>query len=309
MSTTRSVGIPKSGAVVALVVLAVFALGMGAAIEYFKVSIRKLPIYPKDDRQTREVSAESASWVRLGADQTISKEVEEELGTKNHLSRAYLYKKSPDKNNPVILELHLAYYTGMIDTVPHVPDRCFVGAGMSIDGDAGTVAVPISMEGLTQVAGGDKPGEGRVFRVRATNPTKQGEKIDGLPVKLPRDPDKIEMKITKFSGPKIPRIFSGYFFVANGGTVATGDGVRLLAFDLKSKYAYYMKVQFTSATVKSADELATYAGLFLDENFADIMLCVPDWVEVEAGRYPPPSSEKSGSEQKGVDNATSTGNK
>lgn len=293
---------PKAGAVVALVILSVVALGMGAAIKYWKVSTRKLAIYPKDHRQTREVAAESESWVRIGADQTISKEVEEELGTDNHLSRTYFYKKSSDKNNPVIIELHLAYYTGMIDTVPHVPDRCFVGAGMSIDGDAGVVAVPISMEGLKQVAGGDKPGDGRVFKVRYTNLTPTGIKLDGTPVKLPRDPDKIEMKITKFSGPKIPRIYSGYFFVANGGTVATGDGVRLLAFDLKSKYAYYMKVQFTSATVQSSEELARYAGLFLDENFADIMLCVPDWVEVEAGRYPPPD-EKDGSEAKGVDNA------
>lgn len=302
MTTVLPRAFPKAGAVVALLILGVMALGMGAAINYWKISTRKLPIYPKNERQTRDVVAESESWVRIGSDQTISKEVEEELGTTNHLSRTYFYKKSPDKNNPVILELHLAYYTGMIDTVPHVPDRCFVGAGMSIDGDAGVVAVPISVEGFTQIAGGEKPGEGRVFKVRATNPTKAGEKIDGTFVNLPRDPDKVEMKITKFSGPKIPRIFSGYFFVANGGTVATGDGVRLLAFDLKSKYAYYMKVQFTSATMSSAEELAKYAGLFLDENFADIMLCVPDWVEVEAGTYPP-ADEKSGSEGKGVDNA------
>ncbi len=287
MSAKPANAFPKAGALVALLILGVVALGMGAAIQHFKVSIRKLPIYPKDNRQTREVAAESASWVRIGADQTISKEVEEELGTTNHLSRTYFYKKSPDKNNPVIIELHLAYYTGMIDTVPHVPDRCFVGAGMVIDGDAGTVPVPLSMDGLVPDEEASAAQAGRVFRVRATNPTDAGKKVDGIFVHLPRDPDKIEMKITKFSGPKIPRIYSGYFFVANGGTVATGDGVRLLAFDLKSKYAYYMKVQFTSATVQSAEELAKYAGLFLDENFADIMLCVPDWVEVEAGRYPP----------------------
>lgn len=301
MSASVSRVFPKAGAVVALVILSGVALGMGAAMKYWQITTRKLAIYPKDNRQTREVAAESASWVRLGADQTISKEVEEELGTTNHLSRTYLYKASPDKNNPVILELHLAYYTGMIDTVPHVPDRCFVGAGMSIDGDAGVVAVPVSMEGLKQVAGGPNPGEGRVFEVRYTNLTPSGIKLDGTPVRLPRDPDKIEMKITKFSGPKISRIFSGYFFIANGGTVPTGDGVRLLAFDLKSKYAYYMKVQFTSATVSTSEELAKYAGLFLDENFADFMLCVPDWVDVEAGRYQP-ADEKNGSGGKDLDN-------
>ena len=63
--------------------------------------------------------------------------------------------------------------------------------------------------------------------------------------------------------------------------------MRLLAFDLHSRYAYYLKVQFTSDKVKSDDELAALAASFLDETFGDLMECVPDWAEVEAGRYPP----------------------
>lgn len=304
MSTSART-IPKAGAIASLIILAGAALGMGVIIKLGRITTRTEAIYPKDDRQVSKVLPESPSWVRIGADQTMSKEIEEELGTQNHLSRTYYYKNSPDKNNPVILELHLAYYTGMIDTVPHVPDRCFVGGGMSIEADIGEVPIPLNMEGLTLVTEGiSEADRGRIFETRivSTLTTKEAIQIDGQHVKLPRDPDKLAMKITKFSGPKVPSVFSGYFFVANGGTVASGDGVRFLAFDLKSKYAYYMKVQFTSATVKSAEELAKYAGLFLDENFGDIMLCVPDWVDVMAGRYPP-KDENGGSGAGGVDNA------
>jgi hypothetical protein len=38
------------------------------------------------------------------------------------------------------------------------------------------------------------------------------------------------------------------------------------------------------------------AGRFLDENFAEIMRCTPDWVEVELGEYPPdnPAADRGG---------------
>jgi hypothetical protein len=45
--------------------------------------------------------------------------------------------------------------------------------------------------------------------------------------------------------------------------------------------------------VSSEDELKNLAASFLDENFGDLMECVPDWAEVEAGRYPA-GDEKSG---------------
>jgi hypothetical protein len=68
--------------------------------------------------------------------------------------------------------------------------------------------------------------------------------------------------------------------------VASAEGVRLLAFDLTDTYSYYLKVQFTSGAVSSAEELAAHAGEFLSEMLPEIMLRVPDWVEVREGRYP-----------------------
>jgi len=69
--------------------------------------------------------------------------------------------------------------------------------------------------------------------------------------------------------------------------VPRAEGVRTLAFDLRSDYAYYLKVQFTSGAVSSSEELARQAGDLLEDLLPEIMRCVPDWIEVELGRYPP----------------------
>ena len=75
-------------------------------------------------------------------------------------------------------------------------------------------------------------------------------------------------------------------FIANGGLSTTAEGVRLLAFNLTDDYAYYLKVQFNSARATSPEELATQAGMLLDELFPDLMRCVPDWTKVVSGEYP-----------------------
>ena len=40
-------------------------------------------------------------------------------------------------------------------------------------------------------------------------------------------------------------------------------------------------------TPADAEEFTAAAADLLDELFPEIMLCTPDWIEVEAGRYPP----------------------
>ena len=82
------------------------------------------------------------------------------------------------------------------------------------------------------------------------------------------------------------RIAAGYFFIANGGTVPRAGDVRSLAFGNQATHAYYVKVQFSSYDVESAEELAELAASFLDEAFPDLMRRVPDWVDVVEGTHP-----------------------
>jgi hypothetical protein len=194
----------------------------------------------------------------------------------------------------VRLELHAAYYTGMIDTVPHVQERCMVGAGFQLV-SSGAI-VPLGLDASQWREDPDVPADvrGRVFRTTAfsvDNPQEADPSrivlVRQRDVTLPRDPAGIAMRMSEFASRGGGRYFGGYFFVANGGWTPSAEQVRLLAFDLKDDYAYYMKVQVGSPDVTSNEELAEHASALLDELLPHLMMCVPDWTRVQAGEYPP----------------------
>ena len=103
----------------------------------------------------------------------------------------------------------------------------------------------------------------------------------------------VELEIKRLGGLardnklKLENLQGGPFSITNGGISASNEDVRALSFYLQQDYAYYLKVQFTSARVTCADELTTLAGSMLDALYGEIMRVVPDWIEVRAGRYPP----------------------
>jgi hypothetical protein len=77
---------------------------------------------------------------------------------------------------------------------------------------------------------------------------------------------------------------AGYFFIANGGATSSPEGVRLMAYDRSASHAYYCKIQLTYFRVGGStdrQELAAAAGDFLTHLLPDLMLCLPDWVEVQ----------------------------
>jgi hypothetical protein len=281
---------------VALAVLAVGAVGMGSAIRMARIYLDKLPIYPRPiDGQPHEypegsptllsLPTETRNWKAFGADRVETEEVEEVLGTTNYLNRIYVEKNPREGKPPRAIDFHAAYYTDQIDTVPHVPDRCFVGGGMQIGSAA--QFLPLNLDRSTWQTAADVPEQwkGRIFTARMSSDFGNGR---GRRVRLPRDPEAIEMKTMEFIHPGSDRrIYAGYFFIANGGTVARAEGVRLLAFNLTDDYAYYLKIQFTSDRVESAEDLRDAATDLLNDLLPEIMLCIPDWIEVETGLWPP----------------------
>lgn len=268
----------KSAPVItAVVVMGFSGVMIPTVVGALGLYLRKLPIQPPGNVVVADVPKETASWIALGKDSQMSEEVVAELGTQNYLSRIYARKKDVEQGVAKRVELHLAYYTGMIDTVPHVPDRCMVGAGWSITGSP--TVVPIKLDAERWLPREDVPEEwkGQIYTARA----------GGERVVLPRKPQDLAMRVTQFTGPgQSKKLFSGYFFVANGGHVPTAEEVRLLAFELKDDYAFYLKVQLSSQDVMSNEELSQLSGELLDEMLPEIMKRVPDWVEVTAGRYP-----------------------
>ncbi|MGP1271809.1 MAG: exosortase/archaeosortase family protein [Phycisphaerales bacterium] len=274
-------------AVVALLaVLSLSALGIGWAINTMQYHLDKLPIYAPNNRVLTVLPRETDGWRQIGQDRIESAEVLEELGTTNYVNRVFIEKNPPAGEDPLVIEFHAAYYTDQIDTVPHVPERCFVGGGMQRAAESTEIPMRLRRDGW--ILDPNAPdGEEPVFTAR-TSP--RWSEARGQRVRLPRGIEDLRLRASGYSIPRQGRIFAGYFFIANGGVVASAEDVRLLAFDLKDDYAFYLKVQFNateSDRIQSPEDLVAAASGLLDELLPDIMLCVPDWVEVTQGRYPP----------------------
>lgn len=286
---------------VGIAMLLTSALALGTIINTLGLQLRKLPIEPATGLKFHSMPIEFEHWSRYGQEHPpLSKEVLETLGTQNYLSRNYILSvdgAEDQKRN--VIELHCAYYTGSVDTVPHVPERCFVGGGMSITGGPWVLDVPIDRSRFASDSSLDQEIHGNVLLAQTgSNSSRPNQRVH-----LPRDLDKLELRITEYGATGGHTMYAGYFFIANGGTVANAEGVRLLAFNLQDTYSYYAKIQFSSATVESAEELAELAGSMLSEMLPEIMLRVPDWVDVREGRYPAPEEigEKDAARALGVE--------
>lgn len=279
---------------VSLLVLASSAFALPAVTRWAGFHLKKLPIEAPFDRTLPALPVETANWKRLGLDAEMSKDELDELGTLNTISRTYGAKAPvpttgltlpprPTGEALPALGLHLAYYTGSIDAVPHVPERCLVGGGFQLVGTAREVPLPLDRREWRRH---DDPPKGMEGLYRAKLPNSFTD-APGVLVTLPMGVENLCLRVSEYADPKSGhKLFAGYFFVANGGWCASAEGVRLLAFDLKNDYAYYCKVQVSSDRARSAEELAAWAGSLLSDLLPEVMRCVPDWAEVERGEYP-----------------------
>ncbi|MBL0921235.1 MAG: exosortase-associated EpsI family protein [Phycisphaerales bacterium] len=260
--------------IAAFAALLLGAVGLRGAVRILGIHLAKLPVEAPGGRQVHAIPFKIGAWERQGSDEVLSAEALEELDTDNYVSRLYV---GTWEGQPVGLDFHAAYYTGMIDTVPHVPERCFVGGGMSITGASRVVKVPLDMSAFSPDTTVDA--ENGVVWTAFTQ--------DHSRVRLPFGVENLRMNVTRFAAPGVSQeVYAGYFFIANGSVAPKAEDVRSLAFKLTDDYAYFAKVQFTSFQAASAEDLAAQAADFLREGLPEIMRCLPDWVEVQAGRYP-----------------------
>lgn len=263
---------------VALAVLFIAATGFSTVLRAARIRLTKLPIHPASGLTLPSLPSKTDHWERYGPERPpLPADVLEQLGTENYMARQYVQRNLEKSDPRVRLELHCAYYTGTIDTVPHIPERCFVGGGLARTAGPFMIRLPLDMTRLSLDPNVDSATHGgAILRARTR---------DGKRVRMPRGVEDLHMRVTSFVDPTGHTVFSGYFFIANGGVVASADRVRELAFRLSDTYAYYAKVQITSSDVHSPEELAQYAANLLDDMLPFIMLRLPDWIDVEDGRY------------------------
>jgi hypothetical protein len=177
--------------------------------------------------------------------------VEKQLEFAQDLRRLQL--EHPD----AVMTLNITFYTGMVDTVAHIPEHCLV-------------------------ADGYEPKDPRKVAVTA------GEYPDG-------SPRPVEIQFSTFEDQtghgRVSRNV-GYFFHCNGSYTPSAVGVRGRLQNLFERYGYYAKVEMMTddpgvgrersarddVNQRSIDAMADLLAVALPE----VERCLPDWKQVKA---------------------------
>ncbi len=281
-----------------------------------QILITELPkvVYQEDELGMHEqwIFLNNDGTGKLGKDEKLEPDIEKTLGTTHYIMRDYLPYDFGERGKPKQqIRLHVAYYTGTPDTVPHVPERCFVAGGAQQE-QIGVIELQLDPSRFTPEIN-QETGEPQYYWADAPY-----EKFD------PKDITKYEKVSEKVRIPslKIPATYFVYridaegsdpientviyFFAANGKFLATPDQVRLNGFSLQDEYAYYAKIEILiphagrvlpgddvdEISASARAELAKRYGkeraeLFLADMLPQIMRALPDWEEVKKGNYPP----------------------
>ena len=256
------------GLVCGLLLLA--AVGLNASVAALELTFRKLPVPLR--QEIASIPPELGPWVQVTLDERFPEDVEAELGTKDYLKRFYVdtrkadpavlarYRAAEAKTPEVRSELqrsvlsrdatagiwlHIAYYTGGVDTVPHIPDRCMVAGGFDPVGkreqvlQAGDRQITSSYVQFEQRAGQAQP---TTFHV-------------------------------------------AYFFQVNGDYEYDAiTGVRKRLQNLTERHAYFAKIELTvqEGAGRDSGPALESMGQFLGEAMPAIEAVLPDWNQVKA---------------------------
>jgi hypothetical protein len=262
---------------IALVVLLAAAVGLNAAVGMMKLHFKKAPVPLA--KELGAIPSRLGPWVQVSLDQALDKDTQDVLGTDKYVFRDYVdtrltrediaedFKdKSPQdrlqkleeirrKFPQAVVRLSVTYYTGMVDTVSHVPDRCVTADGFEPK-TYDTVRWPLARD---------------------------------LPPEAKQDEDNIEVRHIHFEDQtgtsNVTRSIS-YFFHANGEFMSSPLKVRQKLGELWVKKGYYAKIE-TMNTVEKPQDAAKVMTDFLTYAMPQVYKCMPDWA-VETGAKPAP---------------------
>lgn len=144
----------KTSFIISVVLLAACAIALEGATRLKGLYFRKDAVPLAQSLET--IPDKLGAWVNVTPDTVLGSDEEHILGTNKYIMRAYvntaviapelvegLKLKPPQERNAVIAEIgsktpeaivHLmvTYYTGLADTVAHVPDRCYIADGYDV---------------------------------------------------------------------------------------------------------------------------------------------------------------------------------
>ena len=257
----------------AIVLLVGGGLSIQMAAKSLGVYLEKEPVAPRHALDT--IPYKVGPWISSReSEYRMDDAGVEQLGTQRYLTRQYFNTDSPGEPP---MQLHVAYYTGHIDTIPHVPDRCLVAGGLTQE-QAEPVNYDLQIDEGGWIIDPDHELDGESYRMVTLEREGDLDEIIRLPI------GDFKLRTTKFGSPANPdlSVFAGYFFIANGRLTPDPWGVKLLAFKPQDKKAYFCKVQLTTAWEKplSTERFLELSNSFMEPMIPEIARCLPDWVEV-----------------------------
>ena len=262
-----------------VVVLLLGGTVVSATIEGLGIHLVKKQVPPRSP--VDEIPHRIGDWVKYGEDEVFADTLIEVLGTSRYLQRFYALNGDPAQG---MLQLHIAYYTDLAGTAPHVPEVCWENHGLISVRDPFEMPLTLALDGTSTDV--ENRATGMPYQtIRRTDPV-TGDRLD-----LPLPIGEYTIRTTIFTSPKNPSLqnFGGYFFVANGRTTPSAMAVENVAFDLTSEYAYYCKIQLnaTMSSVSESDDernLKRFEGFatdFLESLIPEMTEVLPDWREYE----------------------------
>jgi len=241
LSSAFKQALKRPGFAVVLLVLLIGAIGINAATTGLNLFFRKEALSLRHADGLKALPTRLGTWMAVPSAQTLDADMEHSLGTDKYVFRDYVdlsattggtafvatendikamdnmsEKEINDKLNAIrakgnpnaILRLALTYYTGKVDTVPHVPERCMVADGFQ----------PAKWDVYEWQLGKYPSGEPRHPKVRF-----------------------IDFEDQTLRGQQNRCVT--YFFNANGVYLDDPNAVRRRLQDLRTKYACFAKVE------------------------------------------------------------------
>lgn len=259
---------------VVVVILLAAALGLNAAVSFMQLHFKKeaVPLA----RPLGAIPAQLGTWVQVSQDKALDSEIQDVLGTDQYIFRDYVderlvpavAERFKDKNEEerraelqrirarlpsAVVSISVTYYTGMVDTVAHVPDRCVTADGYEPKPDENQT-VPWAI--------------GRDLPVAAKRQDSSGQPTDQVEVRYINFEDQT-------GASNVTRSIA-YFFHTNGDFVASPLEVRQKLAYLLERRAYYAKIE-TMTTMDNSQESARVMTDFLTNALPAINNCLPDW--------------------------------
>lgn len=261
----------QPGFLIPVIILGVAAVGLNSAVSALQLHFKKLPVPLKKDLTT--IPLQLGDWLQVSKDEPLDKEVQDALATDHFIFRDYVNTKLLSKADldrfttlgplerkvlvnqiqtqqpEAVINMGVTYYTGLVDTVAHIPDRCYIADGF----EPSEYETPIWNVGPDRL--GKAPGE-------------------GMPVRY------INFEDQTAAGRVTRRV--AYFFFANGHYESDPLGVRKALQNLRYKHGFYAKVELM-ALITNHDQCEKVMQNFLTAALPEIEKCLPDWNQVEGG--------------------------